>query len=344
MEIEFKSIEADKDYFTTTLRLNIVWKYGHDEEALLNAYGKLKYDGKVIGHLELDTHNIEFYIKPSDPYKRVNSEGEANLSFIIELDAKIINIINNARKKDSKGDVLLKVEITTVYLLNQMTVTFVREYKANNWTFSEEQKKSILKSIGADKDDASFLLYSYPWSQYWQSNPYLNLLSAGKDNAYVAVRHITKVLDITIKASDWMNDFLPGLRIGEYEIIEIPKINETEDLTDIMSMLNTAKQKLYRDLDIGASLTSLRNSLTKFNEFVKEYGEFDKLFNDNPNISNLAKELQKMLYGAASRSQDSTTSHAGGVNVEGYEVESMILMAYSLYKLIVDRIKSNRGE
>ena len=344
MEIKLKSIEPDEGYFTATLKLNIMWEREYDREALLNAFGNLKCEGKVIARLELGPTNIKFRMRPSNRSIKDNGYEWINLTFIIKLDAKITNFINNTRKKDPKGDVLLTAEITLIYLLNNMDVAFIREYKAKDWLFNADQKKSIIESIGADKDDASFLLYSYPKSEFRQINSNLHLLSADIDYAYISVNHITEVLDINIKSSDWVNDFLPRLRMGEYEIIEIPRINETEELADIMSMLNTAKQKLYGDLDIGASLTSLRNSLRKFKEFVKEYGEFDKLFNDNPNISNLAKELQKMLYGAASRSQDSTTSHAGGVNVEGYEVESMILMAYSLYKLVVDRIKSNRGE
>ena len=108
-------------------------------------------------------------------------------------------------------------------------------------------------------------------------------------------------------------------------------------------MLDKAKDKLYKDLDIGASLTTLRNSLKKFLEFVDGQGRFEKLFQDNKNISDLADVLQKKLYGAASRSEDSSAPHAGGANVEGYEVESMIFMAYSLYKMTFDRINRNKS-
>ena len=151
------------------------------------------------------------------------------------------------------------------------------------------------------------------------------------------------VLNVPIKASDWVHDFLPGLGVGEYELIEMPKIDGgQEDLKDAFDMLNEAKRKLYGDLDIGACLTILRNSLKKFNDFIGEKGGFEKLFDDNKNIINLAKDLQTKLHGATSRSQDSTAAHAGGANVEGYEAESIIFMAYSLYKLVIDRVKSRR--
>jgi hypothetical protein len=341
MDIEFKNIEADRNYFTPTLRIGILWKYGNYEEALLNAYGKIKYKGKVIGRLELDTHTIEFKINPSDPSIHSKSEGKVDLSFTCELDANIINILNTNRKDGPRGDVLLQAEITVVFLVNNMSISFINEYKANDWIFTEAQKNNIKKSIGADTDEVSFLLYAYPTHQYGQPRTNLRLLSAGNNWAYIINRHITKVLDISIKASDWVHDFLPILGMGEYEIIEMPKINELqEDMADGINMLNEAKRKLYADLDIGASLTSLRNSLRKLKEFIDKNGGFEKLFDDNRNIIDLTKELQKSLYGATSRSQDSTASHTGGAKVEGYEAESMIFMAYSLYKLVIDRIKS----
>ena len=171
----------------------------------------------------------------------------------------------------------------------------------------------------------------------------ITIVSLMDKNGYMLISHRKSVLNVPIKASDWVHDFLPGLGVGEYELIEMPKIDGgQEDLKDAVDMLNEAKRKLYGDLDIGACLTILRNSLKKFNDFIGEKGGFEKLFDDNKNIINLAKDLQTKLHGATSRSQDSTAAHAGGANVEGYEAESIIFMAYSLYKLVIDRVKSRR--
>lgn len=108
----------------------------------------------------------------------------------------------------------------------------------------------------------------------------------------------------------------------------------------ILKDLDTAKEKLYYDLDTGASMTSLRNSLKKFQESVNRRGGFKKLFDDNDNISSLAENLQKNLHGAASRSKSSTSAHTGDFNVTGYEAESMIFMAYSLYKMVFEKLQS----
>ncbi len=42
-----------------------------------------------------------------------------------------------------------------------------------------------------------------------------------------------------------------------------------ENFKSILKDLNTAKEKLYHDLDTGASMTNLRNSLRKFQQSVK---------------------------------------------------------------------------
>ena len=280
MELNFENIEVDKDYSIPALKLNTSWKYGNNWEALLNTYGRLKFKGKVIGRLELaPTIDYQFVIKPLNPPQQDDTDNSVLLSFTCVLDANTINILNTARKSESKGDVLLQAEITIVPLITQ--------------------------------------------------------------NGYMLIMHRKSVFNIAIKASDWFHDFLPGLGVGEYEVIEMPKIDVgQEGLKDAVDMLNEAKRKLYGDLDIGACLTILRNSLTKFNDFISKKGGFEKLFDDNKNIINLAEDLQEKLHGAASRSQDSTAAHTGGAKVEGYEAESMIFMAYSLYKLVIDRIKS----
>ena len=343
----------DADYFKATLRLEIAWKYGNDQEALLNAFGKLIYKGKVIGRLELDTNTIEFNIKPSDPSTQINREGTANLSFIIELDPKITNLINNTRKTEPRGDVILKAEITLVYLVNHIQISFINEYKADHWFFPLNQTNIIKKSIGADSDDVSFLLYAYPRSRYGQNRTNLRLLSADDNWAYIAVKHITKVLDITIKASDWVHDFLPGLGIGEYEVIEIPKL-KMDDVYDVfkqsLEYLETAQKELYA-IHTGPAQSALRNSIKAFNEALIKMGyktknskgnyiaDYKKVFNDNKNIAALADSLQNKLYGTSSRSSDPTSPHADGYSIEGYEVESMIFMAYSLYKMVFQKLK-----
>ncbi|WP_290705353.1 hypothetical protein, partial [Ferroplasma sp. Type II] len=77
--------------------------------------------------------------------------------------------------------------------------------------------------------------------------------------------------------------------IGEYEVIEIPKITDMENFKSTLKNMDAAKQKRYQDLDIGASMTSLRNPLRKFQQSVKNKGGFKKLFDDNDNIRVLAE-------------------------------------------------------
>ena len=48
--------------------------------------------------------------------------------------------------------------------------------------------------------------------------------------------------------------------------------------------------------------------------------------------------LQKNLYSSSSRGEDSAASHMGN-SIEGYEIESMIFMTYSLYKMVFEKLR-----
>ncbi len=71
-------------------------------------------------------------------------------------------------------------------------------------------------------------------------------------------------------------------------------------------------------------------------------GGYSAVFPNNKNFQTLAGNLQKNLHDASSRSDKSTTPHADSkTEVDGYEVEAMIFMAYSLYKMAFERIRSS---
>ena len=176
----------------------------------------------------------------------------------------------------------------------------------------------------------------------------------GQNDGYISIKIEKKKLEHVIKSSDWVHDFLPKLGIGEYEIIEIPKIKpeSNENLfKDSLSKLETAKNELYI-LNIGSSMAALRNSLKSFsdnlinlgygkkNEKGKSVVDYQNIYGDNNNIALLAQDLQQRLYGASSSLNDDTAAHSRQTHImDGYEAESMIFMAYSLYKMVFEKLK-----
>ena len=349
LNIELKSLSVDESCFYPAFKARFELKYDLNQEAPINLFGILTFQGKSIGRMESKVMlSQEFKIGPTD-FNRNYGYKNLEIDLSCTLDKKIISYMNDARRSSTKGDVDLLIEISLTYLRNEAHVSYIEEYKLNDSTFPRDLKAAIEKRWPS-YNDISVLLYAYPTQPgtYGQNRTNLNLISStglGPKDGYLSIKTEKITLEATIKSSDWIHDFLPRLGIGEYEVIEIPKVKEVNGLSVIFQRLNDAKDKLYRDLDIGASLASLRNSLRDFKEFVNSKGGFKKLFGDNNNIKELTEDLQKKLYGAASRSEDSTAAHAGGEKVEGYEAESMIFMAYALYKMVFDRIESddNRG-
>jgi len=346
LKIEIKSLNVDESFFHPAINASINIEYRVNQEAPINLTGNLYFQEKLIGMLEPKlTPSQEFYIGPTD-YNRKFDSKNLEIQLACVLDNKIVSYMNEVRKSSQKGDVELRIELTLTYLLNKAMVSYIYEIITTEPTFPRDLIPSVEKKFGTDNfSSVSILLYAYPRVGGYQPNrTNLNLISStglGPNDGYLSIKTEQKNIPYTIKSSDWVHDFLPKLGIGEYEIIEVPKLEETDEIKDILGDLDTARNKLYNDLDIGASLTSLRNSLKIFLEFVKNRGGFEKLFDDNNNIIELDKNLQERLYGATSRSEESTSSHKGGAKVEGYEAESMIFMAYSLYKMVFDKIKSN---
>jgi hypothetical protein len=337
---------VDEAYFEPTIKVELEWQYDLSQEAPINIFGNISFMGKLFGRLlPKDLETKVFNIAPTD-YNRNHDHKTLKMDLTATLDNKIISYMNEARKSSAKGDVNLTLEFFTTTLSNNAMISYIEEYGLTDNTFPKDLKTAIGNSKFKNSQNTSVLLYVYPdqTGSYYQNRSNLNLISSsglGPNDGYLSIKTEKKVLEWPIKSSDWVHDFLPKLGLGQYEIIEIPRVETAGGFGDILTMLDEAKDKLYKSLDIGASLASLRNSLKKFLEIVNSEGGFKKLFHDNKNISSLAEALQNKLFGAASRSEDSSAPHAGGAIVEGYEAESLIFMAYSLYKMVFERIKGN---
>ena len=348
MRLNTKSISVDESYFEPTIKVELEWQYEISQESPVNIFGNISFMGKIVGRLlPKDLQSQAFNLGPTD-YNRNYGPKTLKMDLTATMDRKIITHLNEARRSSSKGDVNLTLELFATHIVNMAWVSYIEELKVDDPSFPANLKTVKENIRFKDSNSISFLLYVYPnhLGTFQQNRENLNLISAngsGLNAGYLSVKTEKIVLEAPIKSSDWVHDFLPKLGMGQYEIIEIPRVETAGGFGDILTMLGEAKDKLYKDLDIGASLTILRNSLIKFLEFVNSQGRFEKLFQDNKNISDLADVLQKKLYGAASRSEDSSAPHAGGANVEGYEVESMIFMAYSLYKMTFDKINRNKS-
>ncbi len=358
--LDLKSLTVDESYYEPAIKAKFSLKYRKNQEAPINIYANVFFKGKIVGRLEAkEMPDREFKIGAMD-YNRDYGEDTLDIDLACVLSKKIISCMNNSRRLSDKGDVNLQIEASLTYLRNEAEVSYIEEYNIYNNPFPKDLKDAIKKRWPDSlKSDISVLLYAYPThiGTYSQSRSNLNLISSsgqGQNDGYMSIKIEKKQLEHTIKSSDWVHDFLPKLGLGEYEVIEIPKIKPESNknmFKDSLSKLETAKNELYI-LNIGSSMAALRNSLKSFsddlvnlgyekkNERGKSEVDYNKIYGDNKNIALLAKDLQQRLYGASSSLNDDTAPHSRQTHImDGYEAESMIFIAYSLYKMVFEKLK-----
>ena len=254
LNIELKSLSVDESCFYPAIKARFELKYDLNQEAPINLFGILTFHGKSIGRMESKVMlSQEFKIGPTD-FNRNYGYKNLEIDLSCTLDKKIISYMNDARRSSTKGDVDLLIEISLTYLRNEAHVSYIEEYKLNESTFPGDLNAAIEKRWPS-YNDISVLLYAYPTQPgtYSQNRTNLNLISStglGPKDGYLSIKTEKITLEATIKSSDWIHDFLPRLGIGEYEVIEIPKVKEVNGLSVIFQRLNDAKDKLYRDLSI----------------------------------------------------------------------------------------------
>ncbi|MCL6015231.1 hypothetical protein [Cuniculiplasma divulgatum] len=302
-----------EDSFNPTLKIVIEVEIKVGSEVLINAFGDLNYHGKKIGRLEPSTQNVFGFPLFAIKSELKDQSVKYNVGFECKLDKNVLKYISDGRKAEKNGDVVFIAEIRLIYLENRAYII-------------ESRVQTNLAT-----------------------NNTANMLSTLNGTSYLEMRTYNPQIPMTIKSSDWINDFAPKLGLGEYEIIEIPRLNAVnikEKFSNSLSALEVSRKYLY-SLNNGSAMSSLRNSLREFNEALKNLGyrdengknvDYGKIFDRNKNNEILVETLQKNLYSSSSRGEEPAAAHMGN-SVEGYEIESMIFMTYSLYKMVFEKLR-----
>ena len=290
------------------VRINEILGY----QVVYHVAGILKINGKIIDKYDsiLENNKQLLYEKPD------SSQSSLDMIFDFNISKKALDEINLYRKQahNKKREVKFTIEFYVEYMASPINTYNMREGNVSKYLLSTpDYDKSLILKLSSE---------------------------------HFTVEH-------TINSSDWLLNFAPKLGAGEYEMIELPKLNidnSDKNFKSALEHLETAKKELY-ELRIGSSQTALRNSIKAFNKALMGLGyaakdekghdkaDYAKIFSNN-NMSQLADSLQKWLYGTSSRGSESTAPHVG-IQIEGYEVESMIFIAYSLYKMVFERLKND---
>ncbi len=314
MNLLYDGIYVDVEFFNPILMIRMKFEYFSGYEALIGASGYLIYEDKIIGKLQLKADlQLTYNINAKDATSN-EINGSHSLFFDCELSQKLLKYINDKRKDEKNGDVILKLKISLSYLETEAQI------------ISSPNQQKVATPMG------------------------FQALYVGSGNTYLRTGVYPFRFEIRISASDWINDYAPKLGLGEYEIIEIPRLNTVsikEKFSNSLSALEESRKHMY-SLNNGSAMSSLRNSFREFNEALVNIGykeengkinvDYGKIFDNNKNIKNIVETLQKNLHGSSSRGKDSPAPHMGNP-VEGYEIESMIFMTYSLYKMVFEKLR-----
>lgn len=337
-----------------------------ENQVVYQAAGGLMINDKIIDTCHGEILN-EQYLHPKTDNNKNKSMSSIGIEFCFSISKKALREIDFYRSLESnkKKEVKFHIQIRLSIIESNIVVSHIREITfQNNYpeSYNQNDLPSIyegvaeLKKIFKDQTgDISPLYYIHTNDDYEPPRNDMNILSATRDlgKSLLKLTYENLEYDYKIDAYKWLLEFAPKLGAGEYEIIELPKLKMDgvdEAFKQSLEYLETARKELYT-LNTGAAQSALRNSIVAFNEALINLGyktknsngndipDYKKVFNDNKDIESLAYNLQHNLHGASSRGDDPTSPHVGEHSIDGYEVESMIFMAYSLYKMVFQRLK-----
>ena len=265
LELRFDTIYVDDEFFNPQLKLRMKMKYSSGMEALTGGRGYLNYKSKIMGRFQLNAElPLPYSINATDNVSS-KTNAEEYLFFECELNHKAIKFINDTRKNNKNGDVVFNLSINLFYLETAAQVI----NSANQQKVATPEKPKIL---------------------------YID-----KGNTYLRTRDLKFLSEITIKASDWINDYAPKLGLGEYEVIEIKKFSKTvkpgvTGFEEILNKIDQANNKLLKSESPEDVLSDLRSAWDIFDKYHKDFlYEINKVIKDKSKKEDREPEKEERI-------------------------------------------------
>lgn len=172
---------------------------------------------------------------------------------------------------------------------------------------------------------------------------------------------------IKISGSEWVKDFLVGLGLGSYDLLELPlptsmlpsaSEEASQHFVNAIESLRKAREAIYETLNVGPPLTALRNALIEFCQALRFLGlaevrdggctliegKLKEVLQGNEELVELIRQVFTRVKAIATVGPEPTQPHiAPRPKLELYQVESLIgLTAYTL-KLLADTLHYQRS-
>lgn len=216
-----------------------------------------------------------------------------NVDLMFFLSREAINHLEQARRANPKRDVVFRLELEILSIASSTEVfhTFLID--------NEKAKKlglpvpEVYTSRGPR--GGSYVVYSYD-PEYGSYAYNLWILSGSGSPSFLNFYKHTFNFNLRIPYSDWIHEFVPVFRIGEFFVIELPVIKEAviNQLEKALSELNHARKFMQEGKDFEA-LNCVRNAimnhlLTKI-EKKKQNNQEVKIRHFNDDLINYIMEI-----------------------------------------------------
>ena len=207
--------------------------------------------------------------------RRKTKRSSAVLVAVLSYEA--IKHIENIRRRNVKGDVILELKLNFIGVTSDMRIMSIFSINKEQ---AKELKLPIPKVYTSRKlKEAEYLVYTYDPEFHPGGNAF-PILATRYDNPYVInVQKYRYDFPIRISASDWIHDYAPKLGLGKYMIIEIPEIEvaQLKPLIKAMEELRHAKEFLSKGNDFEA-MNCIRNAIMNNLTIKKKVNDEEKRF------------------------------------------------------------------
>ncbi len=282
-DVKIKPID-DKElqHVKPALQIEVELEYIVSQEMLLNIYGDIIVDKKIIAPIkisEIPDSELNPKIEDGEKFAPTN----ITIKEYVELDRELVDYIERSRDSNPERNVTFNFKLTASYLENAVVLSYVAELSTS--ILNQGTSKIIDNIIGRgytlNERDISLLVYAHPsQSPYHQDRPNLNLMStSGTGYMYIAHKSITRRCETTIPSSEWIYNYAPKLGIGNFLVLEIPlkfpdnnnKLNDDtlKALKNVWILISTA-EKSFLDMNPQGVISTCRQAVESLSKFMAD--------------------------------------------------------------------------
>lgn len=363
MYVKIVNFKVSTEYLEPTIEMNSSIEDIPGTQVIYRTTATLKINNKILDTSTALICQIQELVPVQNPSPDQTSS--ISLKFDFNISKRTLKEIDSHRnaKANMKREVEFEVTFNILMIEAQVGVSRIRKINKNTVKLRSlpvinEGLHQLDKTFKRELGEIS-ALYNIDSNNYKKDSKDMDMLYAGANlnnsRNIMALKTVVFNKNHIIDSQTWILEFAPNLEAGECEIVELPKIKleaKGNRYKNALDLLGTSKENLYK-LNNAVALSTLRDSIDKFNielkrgKYIKEYEEKEKkgkynyspLFDDNNKVKSLAENLQRKINDVCSRSEEAGVAHQDtDYQIEGYEIESMISMTYSLYKMVFQKI------